>query len=132
VYAVLALPGTARATVEGELVMMVEINWQALAWLTGIALAWTGFLVGVIRWLVGRMVASIQERIAAANKAADESKSGLQQHREEYLSFLGRLPIDYYRREDMIRFETLTHAKLDALAGDIRQLECRRCQTKAQ
>lgn len=111
--------------------MTIEINWQAMAWLTGIALAWTGFLIGIIRWLVARMIAHTQERIAAASKAAEEAKEAQRQHREEYLKFLGTLPLDYYRREDMIRFETLTHAKLDALAGDIRQLECRRCQTKA-
>jgi len=110
--------------------MTIEINWQAMAWLTGIALAWTGFLIGIIRWLVARMIAHTQERIAAASTAAKGAQDGLQQHREEYLKFLGTLPIDYYRREDMIRFETLTHAKLDALATDIRQLECRKCQHK--
>jgi len=112
--------------------MSVEINWQALAWLTGIALAWTGFLIGIIKWLLGRAVANIEDRVTTASNTANSAVAGLQQHREEYLAFLGRLPIDYYRREDMIRFETLTHAKLDALATDIRQLECRRCQTKAQ
>jgi len=112
--------------------MTITINWQAVAILATIALAWTGFLVGIIRWLVGRAIANMEGRITDATDAAKSATNGLQQHREEYLTFLGRLPIDYYRREDMIRFETLTHAKLDALAGDIRQLECRRCQTKAQ
>jgi len=110
--------------------MNITINWDAVAVLATLALAWSGFLVAIIRWLVGRAIANIEERLSAASNAAQTATNGLQQHREEYLTFLGKLPIDYYRREDMIRFETLTHAKLDALAGDIRQLECRRCQTK--
>ena len=112
--------------------MTTAINWNAVAVLVTIALAWSGFLIWIIRWLLVRAIANIEERVSAASKAAKDATTGLQKHREEYLTFLGRLPIDYYRREDMIRFETLTHAKLDALAGDIRQLECRRCQTNPQ
>lgn len=110
--------------------MVVNINWQALAWLTGIALGWTSFLLAIIKWLLGREIKSLEERLAAANKAAKEAADGLQAHRDEYLRFLGQLPLDYYRKEDMIRFETITHAKLDALAGFIRQLECHKCQVK--
>lgn len=110
--------------------MIVNIDWQALSWLTGIALGWTGFLFAIIKWLLGREIKSLEERLATANKAAGEAKSDLRVHREEYLKFLGTLPLDYYRKEDMIRFETITHAKLDALAGFIRQLECHKCQIK--
>lgn len=110
--------------------MIVPINWQALAWLTGIALAWTGFLVGIIRWLLIRETRHVESRIAAAEAEAKKTGAALAGHREEYLKFLGVLPLEYYRREDMIRFETTTHAKLDALAGFIRQLECHKCQVK--
>lgn len=112
--------------------MSITITWQAVAILVTLSLAWSGFLIGIIKWLLGRAVANIEERVNAASTTANTAVAGLQQHREEYLAFLGRLPIDYYRREDMIRFETLTHAKLDALATDIRQLECRKCQHKPQ
>lgn len=111
--------------------MSFTITWQAVAILVTLLLAWSGFLVGIIKWLVTKAVANIEERVTTATTTANSAVSGLREHREEYLGFLGRLPIDYYRREDMIRFETLTHAKLDALATDIRQLECRKCQHKA-
>ena len=112
--------------------MSITITWQAVAIIVSLLLAWSGFLIGVIKWLVTKAVANIEERVNNAASTANSAVTGLQQHREEYLAFLGRLPIDYYRREDMIRFETLTHAKLDALATDIRQLECRKCQHKPQ
>lgn len=119
--------------------MNVELSWQAVGILVTLAMAWSGFLVGIIRWLVTRAVATMEEKIAAAAKgagdAAKDAKTAateLQKHRETCLQFRGTLPIDYFRREDMIRFETLTHAKLDALANDIRTLECRKCQHKAQ
>jgi hypothetical protein len=112
--------------------MIIELNWQAVAVLLTITLAWSGFLIGVIRWLITRMMNSFETRITEVAQSANEAKEGLKGHREEYLRFLGELPIQYYRREDMIRFETITHAKLDALAGDIRQLECRKCPTTMQ
>lgn len=112
--------------------MSGEISWQAIGILVTLLLAWTGFLIGIIKWLLGKAIANIEDRVKTTSDTATSAVTGLQQHREEYLAFLGRLPIDYYRREDMIRFETLTHAKLDALATDIRQLECRKCQHKPQ
>jgi hypothetical protein len=102
--------------------MTLTLNWQAVAVLVTLFLAWNGFFFVIIRWLVSRMIASMETRI-------NDATNGLKEHREEYLRFLGKLPLDYYRREDMIRFETITHAKLDALAGDIKLLECRKCPT---
>lgn len=104
--------------------MSLTLNWPAVGVLVTLFIAWNGFFFVIIRWLVGRMIATMDTRI-------NETTTGFKQHREEYLLFLGRLPIDYYRREDMIRFETVTHAKIDALAGYIRQLECNKCQTTA-
>ena len=112
--------------------MTITLTWPAVALLATLILAWTGFLIGIIRWLTTRAIASIEGRVTTASNSALSAITGLQKHREEYLKFLGTLPLDYYRREDMIRFETLTHAKLDALAGDIRLLECRKCQVKPQ
>lgn len=106
--------------------MTITITWPAVATFISLFMAWNGFFFIIIRWLVSRMISSMETRIT---ERAEEFKK----HREEYLMFLGKLPLDYYRREDMIRFETITHAKLDALAGDVRQLECRKClTTKAQ
>ena len=111
--------------------MNIEISWQAVGLLATLAIAWSGFLVAIIKWLVTKSIGSMEEKIAAAAEAASGAAKELQQHRETCLQFRGTLPIDYFRREDMIRFETLTHAKLDALASDIRTLECRKCQHKA-
>lgn len=106
--------------------MTITITWPAVATFISLFMAWNGFFFIIIRWLVSRMISSMETRIT---ERAEEFKK----HREEYLMFLGKLPLDYYRREDMIRFETITHAKLDALSGDVRQLECRKClTTKAQ
>lgn len=104
----------------------MTLTWPAVATFISLFMAWNGFFFVIIRWLVSRMISSMELRIT---ERAEEFKK----HREEYLMFLGKLPLDYYRREDMIRFETVTHAKLDALAGNVRQLECQKCHTpKAQ
>lgn len=112
--------------------MMHDINWQAVGVIVSLLLGWSGFLVGVIKWLICRAIDSVEDRLRDATDTAKCAMDGLQQHREEYLSFLGKLPIDYYRREDMIRFETLTHAKLDALANNLRHLEFKTCRDKDQ
>jgi hypothetical protein len=112
--------------------MTIELTWQAVGLLATLAVTWSGFLVAIIRWLLTREISNIEGKISAAAAAAEVAVGELQKHRVDCLQFRAQLPIDYYRREDMIRFETLTHAKLDALATDIRQLECRKCQHKAQ
>lgn len=109
--------------------MTINLDWQAVAVIISLTLAWSGLLLSIIRWLINRMMTGFEARLVDIAKIANEAKHDLKDHREEYLLFLGRLPLDYYRREDMIRFETITHAKLDAMAGDIKQLECRKCPT---
>jgi len=119
--------------------MTITITWAGVALIVSLITAWTGFLFGIIRWFINREVANLDGRMQTAERVSSEAKNyakaaetALSQHREDYLKFLGQLPIEYYRREDMIRFETITHAKLDALAGDIRQLECIKCHKTAQ
>ena len=114
--------------------MIVTITWAGVALIITLFTAWTGFLFGVIRWFINREVANLDARMKAeeeistdAKRIAREAETALSNHREDYLKFLGQLPIDYYRREDMIRSETITHAKIDALAGYVRQLECSKC-----
>jgi hypothetical protein len=113
---------------------VITITWAGLAIIFSLFTAWTGFLFGVIRWFINREVANLDTRMTTnesiatgAKNAAKAAETSLSNHREEYLKFLGQLPLDYYRREDMIRFETITHAKIDALAGYVRQLECSKC-----
>ena len=114
--------------------MTITITWAGVILIISLFTGWTGFLFGVIRWFINREVINLDARMQTAERIASDAKSyaktaetALTAHREDYLKFLGQLPIEYYRREDMIRFETITHAKLDALAGDIRQLECIKC-----
>ena len=52
----------------------------------------------------------------AATRQRDEAISRLER---DFLQFLARLPIDYVRKEDHVRSETVTGAKLDALAAKI-------------
>jgi hypothetical protein len=112
--------------------MTIELTWQAVGLLATLAATWSGFLIAIIHRLLTREISNIDGKIALASAAAEGAAGELQKHRVDCLQFRAQLPIDYFRREDMIRFETLTHAKLDAMATDVRQLECRKCQHKAQ
>lgn len=112
--------------------MSINVTWQAAGVFVALALAWSGFLVKIIQWLLTRAIHDIEIQVKHATDTAHTAVAGLQQHREACLKFQGSLPIDYYRREDMIRFETLTHAKLDGLATELKTLECRKCSHKDQ
>ena len=109
------------AVIEG-----VTVNWQIITWVFGVLIAWTAFLVGIIKWLIGRMIESLDERlktnsddctekwtqIGASLKQTDAS---LKQTDADLKRLMTELPLHYQRREDAIREYTSIHAKLDRI-----------------
>ena len=108
--------------------MTVTITWGIVMSIIGLFISWSGLLFGLIKWFSGREIVALDARIKSAKNEAGMAKASLAAHREEYLKFLADLPLSYYRKEDWIRFETTMHLKLDAVAKEIKSLECRKCQ----
>ena len=87
-------------------------------------------------WAIGRMVLAqfdkrLDERFAAQEKAREEGRhlwdlrfGGFEAEQRrierEVLELKADLPMNYVRREDHIRFETVINAKLDALYSELR------------
>lgn len=84
-------------------------------------IAWSGFLVGVIKLLLGRVTRDLDnrlDRIASAQAAdADEWR----RVERELMALRAALPVEYVRREDHIRNQSVIEAKLDALASELKQ-----------
>ena len=74
--------------------MIESTNWQFVLFLAGLIAVWSLIIIATLRWI------------------QDKSTRRLE---IDFLKFLATLPIEYVRREDAIRQEVVTYAKLDAL-----------------
>lgn len=89
--------------------MMINISvWELIT--TGVSLLLGMF--GIVKLLLNQFVSRIDARFAKAEKEAEEWR----RFEREFMEFKSNLPIDYVRREDFVRNQTIIEAKLDALA----------------
>jgi hypothetical protein len=93
--------------------------WQLVTLGVTLLLAWFGFVFAV--W---KIVSHLQERQTATYMAtiardAAEAKQRAEATEKGLLSLLAKLPLEYVRREDWIRNQTVIEAKLDALAAKL-------------
>lgn len=99
--------------------MDITITWTEVAWAIGLMTAWTGFLVGIIKWLIGRMIRNLDERLKANNDDCTakwmQIDASLKQTDADLKSLAMKLPVEYQRREDSIREYTAINSKLDRL-----------------
>lgn len=98
---------------------------QFIAVLVTILLAWSGLLIGIIKWLLDRNQAHVDRRFSALEKANEAEAREWQRVERELLDLKANLPMEYVRREDAIRQEVVINAKLDALAEKIDYLRRR-------
>jgi len=99
--------------------MDITITWQVLIWAVGLMTAWTAFLIGIIKWLIGRMIRNLDERLKTSNDDCaakwERIEASLRNTDADLKSLATRLPIEYQRREDSIREYTAINSKLDRL-----------------
>ena len=91
--------------------------WQLLVLGVTLTLSFLGFVFAVWKVITLMRDRNIEEArglaVSAASKADDNEKSILRLRAE--------LPLEYVRREDWIRNQTVIEAKLDALAAKLDQ-----------
>lgn len=87
---------------------IVTLNGSQLAWVFGLMIAWTGFLVGIIRVLIGRMVGNLEERMKQQAEQWGKTDADLKR-------LMVELPMHYQRRDDAIREYTAINTKLDKM-----------------
>lgn len=92
---------------------------QALSIVITLLLAFLGFAVGawkLISYLQAKEVKDAKDTAAAAQAKANETEKDL-------LRLQAALPLDYVRREDWIRNQTVIEAKLDGLAARLETIK---------
>lgn len=106
--------------------MIIQIEfWQLASAIGGLLLAFFGFVFGFGRVLLNQIEKRLNDRFSAVEAAADEW------HRleKEFLSWRADLPLNYVRREDYIRNQTVLEAKFDALATKIEHWQLREAKS---
>ncbi len=92
--------------------------------------AWSGFLVGIIKWFlanyhkgIGEKFQGVSDQITANNNDSarrnEATNKELRRIDREILEMRAMLPDKYVRREDAIREQVMISAKLDSLAAKI-------------
>jgi len=82
--------------------------WGILTVAITLISAWSMLIIVTVRWQMTRILAGYDKRFADLEEAAEKEKT-------KRADLEARLPIDYVRREDYIRFDVRTDAKLDKL-----------------
>ena len=85
--------------------------WTVVSFL----LTFMGFVGGLAKWLFSKTEERQAARFASLEQALQQSASNWCELEKEFMRFKADLPLNYVRREDYIRGQTVIEAKLDAL-----------------
>ncbi|HCN7201596.1 TPA: hypothetical protein N6200_005206, partial [Escherichia coli] len=81
----------------------------------GFLITFLGFIGGMAKWLFSKAEERQAERFASLEQSLQQSASSQGELEKEFMRFKADLPLNYVRREDYIRGQTVIEAKLDAL-----------------
>lgn len=87
---------------------MSDQEVRLLMWGGGLVITWSGFLVGLIRVLISKMVGNLEERLQSQRDQWDKLDADLKR-------LMIELPMHYQRRDDAIREYTAINTKLDKM-----------------
>lgn len=80
-------------------------------WLIGILVSYIGLWVAIGKYLFGK-----------TDKRCDELRDRTLQLEKDFIEHKTKMPLEYQRREDAIRFETVLNAKLDNIFNRVDQI----------
>lgn len=92
--------------------------WQLLTLLIGLA----GIFAGLVKILLRQMVSHVDRSLVAIR---DDSTKWHELELKFY-QHLAALPVEYVRREDYVRGQTVIEAKLDAISSELKTVQINR------
>lgn len=93
------------------------MNVQLELWhLILLLLAWVGGVASFGKILLDQFEKRLGERFAGIEAAKDRQMEKLESLERDFLQWKGELPLNYVRREDYIRGQSVIEAKIDGLA----------------
>ncbi|MFC7419361.1 hypothetical protein ACFQNF_05660 [Iodobacter arcticus] len=100
--------------------MMLNIDfWQALVMAGAVFTFFTGLLIMLLKALFKQFEERQSTRFAQIETALIKRDDDFTRLEREWLKHLAELPIQYVRREDYIRGQSVLEAKLDALYSKV-------------
>ncbi|MCQ4310902.1 hypothetical protein NAV33_03170 [Pseudomonas stutzeri] len=120
--------------------MELEIS-QLIGWATGLLSIFVGIVTGLVKLLLGQFEKRLAERFAAQDAARlsasrhweenfakvlerqDKDSDAVQQLERSFLRFQAELPLQYVRREDFVRNQTIIEAKIDAVFSKLEVIQ---------
>ncbi|EAM8612091.1 TPA: hypothetical protein MYQ36_000700 [Citrobacter braakii] len=81
----------------------------------GFLITFMSFVGGMAKWLFTKAEERQAARFTSLEQALQNSTSSWSELEKEFLRFQAELPVQYVRREDYIRGQTVIEAKLDAV-----------------
>jgi len=113
--------------------MELELS-QLIGWATGLLSIFVGIVTGLVKLLLGQFEKRLADRFAAQDAARqsasrhweesfaklldrqDKEAETVKQLERAFMRFQADLPLEYVRREDWVRGQSVIEAKLDGLA----------------
>ncbi|EAA9933514.1 hypothetical protein DKU74_20070 [Salmonella enterica subsp. salamae] len=92
--------------------MTIQVEFWTLV---GFLISFIGAICGLARWLFSNAEARQAARFMSLEQTMKEAATRWSTLEREFLEFRAQLPVDYVRREDYIRGQTVIEAKLDAV-----------------
>ncbi|WP_312854520.1 TraR/DksA C4-type zinc finger protein [Paludibacterium denitrificans] len=127
--------------------MSIQLDlWQLLTFLIGLLLAFMSFCFVAVRLLLAQVDNQLSQRFKTMeqsqetanknwesrfNQLMDQNQretDGWQSLERDFLRFQADLPINYVRREDYVRNQTVIEAKLDSVALKIENVQLKGLQ----
>jgi hypothetical protein len=120
--------------------MELELS-QLVGWATGLLSVFVGIVTGLVKLLLGQFEKRLAERFAAQDAARlsasrhwednfakvlerqDKDSDAVQQLERSFLRFQAELPLQYVRREDFVRNQTIIEAKIDAVFSKLEVIQ---------
>lgn len=99
---------------------------QVIGWGIGLLSVFATIVVGLIRILLGQFekrldgrFQGVADRVYECMQRLDHNENALHDMEKSFLRWQAELPMQYVRREDFIRNQTVIEAKLDAMFAKI-------------
>ncbi len=106
----------------------MTITFSMIAWVLGILAAWTGMLLGAIKYLLNRQIAAFEAKVADADAKAGKALSSLSEYKQTVSGDMANLRLEFERKAvcgnhpRMEDNDVRLFQRLDQLHGDIREL----------
>lgn len=104
--------------------LQVEL-WQLVSLVATLAIALISAFFALVKMLLNQHQRHQDQRFDAIEMAAKEESGQWQRVERQLLTLQAELPLNYVRREDYIRGQSVIEAKLDGLATKIENAQLR-------